>query len=147
MPFNVGDRVLVDLRGKEAHINVEFLTQTEWPGKVVAKPGGVVYNVKLDGSFTAIDTLTYLRESDLRPLKGEGPERLAVEYRQRVVEWKEAIDALTRALDEYAPPSGVTSHEQVIGNITSLKDIDQVIDRCTGSLARLQEAYHRLVQG
>ena len=69
MPYEVGERVVVDLRGLVI-LGVDDLgRRTEASGTVVEKPGGVLYNVLLDEPLSeSVDKITFVGGSRLRAL-------------------------------------------------------------------------------
>ena len=70
MPYEIGDRVIVDLRGVIVLGVPDLGGQTDAVGTVVEKPGGVLYNVRLDAPLAPDhDMLTFLGGSHLRALE------------------------------------------------------------------------------
>ena len=71
MPFNVGDRVVVDLRQLVVLGVGDMGDKTEATGTVVDRPGGVLYNVRLDEPLApGNETINFIGGSRLR---AEGP--------------------------------------------------------------------------
>ena len=66
MPFDIGNRVIVNLEGLETQQLPDRGDQIEATGTVVGKPGGLVYDVHLDEPIGASQDLLYLREERLR---------------------------------------------------------------------------------
>ena len=70
MPYDVGDRVVVDLQGLIILGVSDLGGRTEAIGTVVEKPGGVLYNVHLDEPLSPDrDTITFIGGNRLRPLE------------------------------------------------------------------------------
>lgn len=69
MPYEIGDRVIVDLRGLVI-LGVDDLEgKVEAAGTVVEKPRGVLYNVLLDEPLSAdVDRITFVGGSRLKSL-------------------------------------------------------------------------------
>lgn len=69
MPYEIGDRVIVNLRGLVI-LGVDDLgSRTEAGGTVVEKPGGVLYHVLLDKPLSeGVDRITFVGGSRLRSL-------------------------------------------------------------------------------
>ena len=67
MAFNIGDRVVVDLQ-KMVVLRVENLGgKTEATGTIVDRPGGVLYNVRLDERLApGVETIDFIGVSHLR---------------------------------------------------------------------------------
>ena len=69
MSYEIGDRVIVDLRGRIVLGLPDHGGKTEAIGTVVDRPGGVLYNVRLDEPLApGVDTLTFIGEARLKPL-------------------------------------------------------------------------------
>ncbi len=68
MPFNVGDRVYIDLEGLESRDDLDLQGKLEATGTVVEIQMGVVYDVELDEPIGSFRILTHLVESRLRKL-------------------------------------------------------------------------------
>ena len=67
MAYEIGDRVII-IKLLQNHQVRDLKGRTEATGTVVAKPGGVVYDVLFDDPPDPnYNTLTYLGEEDLRP--------------------------------------------------------------------------------
>lgn len=70
MPYDIGDRVTVDLRGLVLLGAPELGGRTEAIGTVVARPGGLLYNVHLDEPLApGYDTLTFVGGVRLKPVQ------------------------------------------------------------------------------
>ena len=69
MPYEIGDRVIVNLQGLVI-LGVDDLgSRTEAGGTVVEKPGGVLYHVLLDEPLSeSVDRITFVGGSRLRSL-------------------------------------------------------------------------------
>jgi hypothetical protein len=67
VPYEIGDRVIVNLRGLVI-LGVDDLgSRTEAGGTVVEKPGGVLYNVLLDEPLSeGVDKIPFVGGSRLR---------------------------------------------------------------------------------
>ncbi len=69
MPYDIGDRVVVDLRGLIVLGVSDLGGRTEAIGTVVEKPGEVLYNVHLDEPLPPDrDTITFIGVNRLSPL-------------------------------------------------------------------------------
>ena len=70
MPFEVGDRVIVDLQGLVILQAPDHGGKTEAIGTVVDRPGGMLYNVHLDEPLApGVDRLTFVGGGHLKPLE------------------------------------------------------------------------------
>jgi len=70
MPYDIGDRVVVDLRGLIVLGVSDLGGRTEAIGTVVEKPGGVLYNVRLDEPLPPDQgTITFIGVNRLSPLE------------------------------------------------------------------------------
>ena len=69
MPYEIGERVIVNLQGMVI-LGVDDLgSRTESAGVVVEKPGGVLYNIRLDQPLSAgVDTINFVGGKRLRSL-------------------------------------------------------------------------------
>jgi hypothetical protein len=69
VPYEIGDRVIVNLRGLVI-LGVDDLgSRTEAAGTVVEKPGGVLHHVLLDEPLSGgVDTIPFVGGSRLRSL-------------------------------------------------------------------------------
>ena len=69
MPYEIGDRVIVNLRGLVILEVDDLGSRTEAAGTVVEKPGGVLYHVLLDQPLSeSVDRITFVGGSRLRSL-------------------------------------------------------------------------------
>lgn len=69
MPYDIGDRVTVNLRGLVILGIDDLGSKTEAAGTVVEKPGGVLYHVLLDEPLSAsVDKITFVGGSRLKSL-------------------------------------------------------------------------------
>jgi hypothetical protein len=70
MPYDIGTRVIVDLRGLVLLGSPDLRGRTEAIGTVVDRPGGVLYNVRLDEPLApGLETLTFVSGRRLRPME------------------------------------------------------------------------------
>lgn len=70
MPYEIGDRVAVDLKGMVLLGAPDLRGRTQAIGTVVAKPGGLLYNVRLDEPLApGFDTLTFVGGVRLKPIE------------------------------------------------------------------------------
>ena len=69
MAYEIGDRVVVNLKGMVILGVTDLAGQTEALGTVVDKPGGVLYNVRLDDPLPpAVESLNFVGGGRLRPI-------------------------------------------------------------------------------
>jgi hypothetical protein len=69
MPYEIGDRVIVNLVGLVSLGVDDVGSRTEAAGTVVEKPGGVLYNVLLDEPLSeSVDRIIFIGGSRLRSL-------------------------------------------------------------------------------
>jgi hypothetical protein len=70
MPYDIGDRVIVDLRGVKILGVSDLGGKTDAVGTVVEKPGGLLYNVRLDAPLAPDhDMVTFIGGRHLRPVE------------------------------------------------------------------------------
>ena len=70
MPYDIGDRVIVDLRGVKILGVSDLGGKTDAVGTVVEKPGGLLYNVRLDAPLAQDhDMVTFIGGRHLRPVE------------------------------------------------------------------------------
>ena len=70
MPYDIGDRVIVNLQGVKILGVSDLGGKTEAVGTVVEKPGGLLYNVRLDAPLAPDhDMVTFIGGRHLRPVE------------------------------------------------------------------------------
>ena len=70
MAYEIGDRVVVNLEGMLILGASRQTGKTEAPGTVVDKPGGVLYNIRLDEPLPPnVEKIDFVGGSRLSPLK------------------------------------------------------------------------------
>ncbi len=69
MAYEIGDRVTVNLKGLMVLGASDFSDRDETSGTVVDKPGGILYNIRLDEPLPPnVATIDFIGGSRLKPL-------------------------------------------------------------------------------
>lgn len=69
MAYEIGDRVIVNLVGLMVLGVTDLSGRTETPGTVVDKPGGILYNIRLDEPLPPnVQSIDFIGGSRLKPL-------------------------------------------------------------------------------
>ena len=69
MPYEISERVVVDLQGMLVLGAGDLEGRTEATGTVIDKPGGVLYNIRLDHPLPPdVKTIDFVGGSRLKPL-------------------------------------------------------------------------------
>ncbi len=69
MAYEIGDRVIVNLQGLMVLGVTDLSGKTEASGTVVDKPGGILYNIRLDEPVPVdVATIDFVGGSRLKPM-------------------------------------------------------------------------------
>ena len=69
MAYEIGDRVIVNLRGLTVLGATDLSGRTETSGTVVDKPGGILYNIRLDEPLPPnVESIDFVGGSRLKPM-------------------------------------------------------------------------------
>ena len=69
MAYEIGDRVIVNLRGLMVLGATDLAGRTETSGTVIDKPGGILYNIRLDEPLPPnVETIDFVGGSRLKPM-------------------------------------------------------------------------------
>ena len=69
MAYEIGDRVIVNLRGLLVLGATDLSGRNETSGTVVDKPGGILYNIRLDEPLPPnVATIDFIGGSRLKPI-------------------------------------------------------------------------------
>ena len=69
MAYEIGDRVIVNLRGLVVLGATDLSGRDESSGTVVDKPGGILYNIRLDEPLSPnVESIDFVGGSRLKPI-------------------------------------------------------------------------------